>query len=258
MAEIKRQTAGYSFAATDYDHFQVIYLTEGQLQFRTSDAECLLTAGSGAVLRKGSAFTLRSPTLGYRGVGINQYEPGWPELSGPASAFLGDVTLHEAAGIIEREIAAPNIGSEHVLRGMGSVLCWQALRLAGSGVRAPGSSNDWAERARQAILATLGSGRSVREVLASLPLSYRQLARHFYAQFGHSPKQYQQQCRLQEITRLLRDTSLSITSLAHEFGYPSSQHFSAQFRRATGLTPKAYREQARSTPPAAHTSVAER
>jgi AraC-like DNA-binding protein len=242
-AILKAQPAGYAYQTADYDHLQVIYLTEGLLHFRTSHCAQVLTTGSGVLLRMGSAFQLSCPDTGYRGVGMNVFEPTQPEFQGPAAAFIGNRAFHEIAMLIHQEISHPDVGTAQMLDGLGTLLYWHALRLAGASALPPGTAQEWAERARQAILATLTTGNSVRQVLGTLPLSYRQLTRHFIAHIGLPPKQYQQQVRLEEIKRLLRETSVSITTLAHEFGYPSSQHFSAQFKRATGLTPNNYRRQ---------------
>jgi AraC-like DNA-binding protein len=243
--ELKNQSAGYTFTTTRYDHFQVIYITEGTVHFRSSGVEQALTAGCGLVLKIGSTFQISCRVVGYRGVGMNLYDPTVQAYHGPAVAFQGDVWLHEIACRMQQEMDRPDFGTEHMLTGLGTLLCWQALRAAGTSTHVPHSAGDWAERARQAILATLTTGQCVRAVLAALPLSYRQLARHFSAQFGMSPKQYQQQCRLDEIMRLLRETTISVTTLAHDFGFPSSQHLNAQFRRATGVTPLAYRQMQR-------------
>lgn len=243
--DLKDQSPGYTFATTGYDHFQVIYITEGILHFRSSGVEHTLTAGYGVILRVGSAFQLSCHHVGYRGVGMNLYETTIAAYQGPAVAVQGDMWLHEIAHRMLQEMVHPDLGTAQMLAGLGTLFCWQALRIAGVSAQAPGSADHWAERARQAILATLTTGHSVRKVMGALPLSYRQLARHFTETFGCSPKQYQQHCRLDEIMRLLRETTISVTTLAHEFGYPSSQHLSAQFRRTTGVTPLQYRRMQR-------------
>jgi transcriptional regulator GlxA family with amidase domain len=52
--------------------------------------------------------------------------------------------------------------------------------------------------------------------------------------------------RLARARRLLRDTDYSVVDVAGETGWRSLAHFNAVFRQRTGLTPSAYREQARS------------
>jgi len=81
--------------------------------------------------------------------------------------------------------------------------------------------------------------------LASLGLSYRQLARHFTAALGVSPKRYQLLARMREAKRLLAETGMSVTAVAAELGYPSSQHFATQFLAEAGATPTEWREKER-------------
>jgi AraC-like DNA-binding protein len=100
----------------------------------------------------------------------------------------------------------------------------------------------WGERLRHLVQNTLYADHDeFRESVASLPLSYRQLARHFRADVGMSIKQYQIQERIKEAKRLLRNTGLSVTDVAFELHYASSQKFAAQFKAVTGMTPGEYR-----------------
>ena len=48
--------------------------------------------------------------------------------------------------------------------------------------------------------------------------------------------------RLEEAKRRMAETEVSITAIALEVGFPSLQHFSAVFRRATGQSPSAWRK----------------
>lgn len=242
-AGVKQQPVGYSYTSSAYDHFQVIYVTDGELRFHSPHTNQVLTAGMGVVLRMGSVFRLACPDLGYHGVGVNVFEPRASAYHGEANTFTANLAVHELATMIQHEIASPDTGTDQVLDGLGIALCWQTLRLTGASYLLSDTAHDWAERVRQVILANITSGHSVHDVLGTLPLSYRQLARHFSAHFGLSPKQYQQQCRMDEVKRLLRETSVSVTTIAHVFGYPSSQHLCTQFQQSTGLTPLAYRRQ---------------
>lgn len=45
--------------------------------------------------------------------------------------------------------------------------------------------------------------------------------------------------------QLLRDTHLQMQEMAESLGYASAANFSTAFRRWTGITPSAYRRQAR-------------
>ena len=56
-----------------------------------------------------------------------------------------------------------------------------------------------------------------------------------------SIKSYQAKERIREAKRLLQDTGFSITDIAYELHYASSQKFAAQFRKVTGMTATEFR-----------------
>ncbi|MDD4017638.1 MAG: AraC family transcriptional regulator [Kiritimatiellae bacterium] len=71
----------------------------------------------------------------------------------------------------------------------------------------------------------------------------------FISQFkqltGLPPYHFQLACRLEKAKRLLASTDASITQLAFDLGFCASQHFSSHFKRAFGVTPHAWKKQAR-------------
>jgi AraC-like DNA-binding protein len=236
----KSQPPHYSYASGDYDIFQVICVLRGRLFFESGGVETPLAPGMIALLRLGSAFRLHTERVGYEGVFFIATGEERPSFRGTAEVFAADPETLNLAEAMDREIASPGRGSGELLLGLGCALAWRAIR-RGAGEDQRESGRDWATTARAALESTLTTGRSAREVLSKLGLSYRQLARHFVAEFGASPKQYQIEARLREARRLLEDTNWPVTSIALELGYPSSQHFAAQFRKETGVTPSAWR-----------------
>ena len=87
----------------------------------------------------------------------------------------------------------------------------------------------------------MGVNISLESCFTGLGLSYRQLSRHFTSSTGVSPKQYQSDQRMEIAKRYLTDTNWSITTIAMELGFSSSQYFSSSFRRATSYSPFQYR-----------------
>jgi AraC-like DNA-binding protein len=47
--------------------------------------------------------------------------------------------------------------------------------------------------------------------------------------------------KLAEARKLLVETSLPVSTIAAELGFPSSQHFATRFRKLTGQSPSALR-----------------
>jgi len=56
-----------------------------------------------------------------------------------------------------------------------------------------------------------------------------------------SIKQYQINQRIREAKRLLQDTAMSVTDVAHDLHYASSQKFATQFKQVTDMTPSRFR-----------------
>lgn len=68
---------------------------------------------------------------------------------------------------------------------------------------------------------------------------------HFITRFrlltGLPPRQFLLDCRMQTARRLLRESDRTVTDIALQLGFCSSQHFASLFKRHTGVTPIAYR-----------------
>lgn len=240
----KAQPPRYRFATQDYEHFQVIFVRTGVLHYADARGRVALGPGGVALLREGSVFELWTEADGYQGVYFAAVGDPNPHLRGDSYALKAPADARTLAGCMEREIAAPGPEAQALLGHLGWAMAWLVLRAATSRL-APKAAADpslaWAESVRQALDATVYTGQHPREVLAGLPLSYRQLARHFEKTRKISPKRYQMQARVEEARRLLRFTRRSVTEIAYELGFSSSQHFATQFRSVTGVSPLAYR-----------------
>jgi len=87
---------------------------------------------------------------------------------------------------------------------------------------------------------------SVAFVAERLQLSSRYIQMVFAAD-GQCPSEYLRSIRLAACARLLRDPACrdrSITQVSFDCGFNSSAHFSTEFRRMYGLTPRDYRRTA--------------
>ena len=76
---------------------------------------------------------------------------------------------------------------------------------------------------------------------AMAALSMKQFERTFKREYGSAPLQYVQRIRLDAARQLLAVTRLPIAQISRETGFYDSSHFSHQFQKYTGLSPKAFR-----------------
>ena len=81
------------------------------------------------------------------------------------------------------------------------------------------------------------------ELATTLGITDRHLRRVFATEFGVSPVQYLQTCRLLLAKNLLTDTNLSVTKIAMSAGFGSIRRFNDLFKTQYKLTPSDLRKQ---------------
>jgi len=83
---------------------------------------------------------------------------------------------------------------------------------------------------------------NVEELAAGTGLSRSALTRRFTELVGQPPMQYLAQWRMQVAANRLTVSTAKLAAIAAEVGYESEAAFSRAFKRATGLSPGAWRE----------------
>lgn len=80
-----------------------------------------------------------------------------------------------------------------------------------------------------------GIAKEFRISLTALKLTFRCL-------YGMPIETYLRKKRISEAKRLLRETELPVSEIAHRVGYDSHSQFSAMFRTSEGQSPMMYRQ----------------
>lgn len=83
---------------------------------------------------------------------------------------------------------------------------------------------------------------SLVSLAAVVTMSHYHFARSFKGVMGITPHQYIIQHRMEWAKQLLANTQLSITEITHRVGLSNQSHFTAQFRKVVGISPKRYRD----------------
>ena len=171
---------------------------------------------------------------------------------------------------LQNAITNSTIGFEHdgLTRGLAE-LCREAaspdnvfsLMAEGWSIQALAHMSRISERSQQPPSEVRGGlpGRSLRRLeeyvrenlaepicLAELSgiagLSKRHFLRAFQESIGATPYNYVLSLRINEAKRRLSETGDSVVDVALATGFSHAQHFSTSFKKATGLTPTAYRQ----------------
>lgn len=88
-------------------------------------------------------------------------------------------------------------------------------------------------------------GIRISDVLRAVPMSRTLFERRFKALLGRTPHEHLLKARLDEARRLLANTDLGIGAIAEKMGFAHPEYLTVMFRRETGMTPKAFRQQHR-------------
>ncbi|MEJ3403942.1 helix-turn-helix domain-containing protein [Rathayibacter sp. YIM 133350] len=101
--------------------------------------------------------------------------------------------------------------------------------------------------AQQWILRELATPLTVTEMADHAHLSVRAFHRLFRNRTGTTPLAWLQERRVERARELLEATALSVDAVAGSAGFGTAANLRMQFRRATGVSPAAYRRQFRTS-----------
>ena len=102
-------------------------------------------------------------------------------------------------------------------------------------------NNGDVRKALRFIRENVSQSIQVADVVKATNVSHRTLNEQFQGELGCSIKKQLTQERIGFMSRLLTDTEMPIHKVATMAGYQDDCHFARYFKRATGLTPLAYR-----------------
>ena len=83
---------------------------------------------------------------------------------------------------------------------------------------------------------------SMTDIAEKLGLSTTGFIKRFKHETGLTPADFYQRIKIEEAIRRLTGATASITEIAFNLGFTTSQYFASVFRKYTGTTPREYRK----------------
>lgn len=170
------------------------------------------------------------------------------ELDGREAAVHGELDLPSAplkAALLrlEREMRRPGFAGETLCELLAAQIAVDLARHCREAevLRPVGGLAPWRLRLIDERLAEPDQPPTLAELAGACSLSVRQLTRGYRESRGVTIGDHIAESRVRHAKRLLADGALA-KAVAHKLGFNSTSNFSAAFRRATGESPRQFRE----------------
>lgn len=171
-----------------------------------------------------------------------------PDLLRALMAIQCDM-LRQVMEMLARELARPDGGDAGVLASLADLAVLSLGRVIADearGTSSPGLAPWQFRRIRERIEAP-GAAPLAAELADLCGISVRHLHRQFHALTGRSVADYVAAARIDRAKRLLATPDRAVGAVARDCGFSHAQSFARAFRRSTGMTPLAFRQQRRHT-----------
>lgn len=167
----------------------------------------------------------------------------WTDQRLQASLDIPDPNVRGLLFRLAEEMRNPGFASDVLVELIVAQLAIELGRYYGAIKEGPatGGLSPWRLRIIEDRLKEVREAPTLSELAGLCNLSVRQLTRGFRANRGRSIGDYVAQCRIDNAKRLLA-TDQSVKAIAYSLGFASPSSFCFAFRRATGETPREFRQ----------------
>ena len=250
-----------SFQESATDSLRIYCITDGKFEWLINHQQHLLYPGDVALILPGHKFAsekgfLEIGSLLWIEIAIHQLERGgmiperWSGLSESESVAIGKMLLlgnsnvlskfNEAGRIIQimqNELFKQEIGFctrvNQLIDELLIIITRQLTKQSNSGRDFPKAFM----QLEQTLRKHLAHQWTVEEMAAVMGIGTTLFNEKVKKYSGFSPINYLINIRISESIKLLKNPDVSVTDIALDLGFYSSQHFSTTFKKLTGYTP---------------------
>ena len=243
---LRKADSTYCYANPCQTNLYVCAVLTNNLTLTMSNTILEVKKGMIYYIPPGTNIVVRSGERGFLAV-YARFPKGVTHSISRTTALVANPFVLEIAENIFQEMTKRDAKNREIVHPLFQVFTYRAFleyRHFRDARRTCLSSEEWANIVKQRVRYHLYDDIKLAELLASLPITYRQLYNHFYEYTGMSIKDFQLQERIVEARKLLTESDLSITTIAHELCFSSSQHFATCFKNSCGLSPSEFRKSA--------------
>ena len=255
-----------SFAAAISDNLRIYCVMDGKFEWSINQQHHVLFPGNIALVLPGQEIggskgyldigTLFSVHLVVEKLGVDgrMMLGKWSTLSENDRLTIGKILflnnlpvlkMKEVAGILQEmylEIHNQEMGYQtrfnHMLDSLLIIIARQSTRQASSRRDFPRTFT----KLEQSLRDNLAHQWTVEEMAALVGLGTTAFTEKVKSYTGFSPLNYLINIRISEALKLLKRPGVTVTEIALETGFYSSQHFSTTFKKLTGHTPGEFRK----------------
>lgn len=241
-----------------HDFCEIIYIVEGTGEFSIGGKNYVLHQGDVAIYNPGVPHEERSSSevpfkvfycgldnLHIEGVPYGMLLPPYvdPVISCEKYAYRVESYLSEMLQECDSQVLGYETLSNNLLMSL-ITLIYRIVDVKHQFQELKGK-NEISLRTKEFIDKNYTQSITLKDIADTLYVSQHYLSHRFKKDLGDSPVNYLINRRIEEAKRLLVDSDTPVHEIAARVGYSNDKYFSMLFKKVTGQTPSAFREQER-------------
>ena len=247
-----RSAREYQWGPGVRDHYCIHHILSGRGYYSAGDTSCCLTAGDTFIIYPGAEVK-------YYADKDEPWEYAWAGFMGTDAASIirntdftkekpyirsGRIPGGEIRSGIEKIYSAKGNTYEATVAMAGALYSLLAvfIHYSDKEEKEKDAQMTYVEKAEIYIETNYSYPITVEDIAAYVGISRSHLFRSFQTYMGKSPKEYLSEYRIRQACHLLKETGLSVSTIAYSVGFENNLYFSKAFKKQKKVSPSEYRQ----------------